>query len=152
MRLIPQVVFFAVAGIAADRYNRCYVALFTAIIQGTLVALQPFSQNLWTLYALIFLQFGVSTAYGPARRGLIVQVVPKSDLHLCAALGTVSFAGSGALAASIGGFLVSTIGPKMCFLLDSMTFVFQASCAVYLNNLMQRALPSKVSLPPNKIS
>ncbi|MFM8944111.1 MAG: dTMP kinase [Actinomycetota bacterium] len=137
IRLLPGILFGAVAGALVDRFDRRRLMMTSDAINGVIYALVPFVPNLWSLYALTFLIECVQLVWAPARDASMPNLVPErqlgnaNSLSLISAYGPLPIAGAiFAILAGISTGLESTVPlldryPEMlAFWLDALTFGF----------------------------
>ena len=55
IRLLPGILFGAIAGALVDRFDRKRLMMASDAVNGVIYAILPFVPNLWSLYALTFL-------------------------------------------------------------------------------------------------
>lgn len=84
------------------------------------------------LYVLLFLQFSLGAFYDPARRALLPQIVPRSQLHLATTIDSWSWSLMSAVGSSLGGLAASKLGSSACYLLDALSYLIAAFCAYLL--------------------
>lgn len=111
-RVVPAMLLGPVAGVYVDRWDRRRVLIATDIGRGLIMALVPFSPDVWALLLATLLIEVQSALFMPAKDSMIPRLagrerlVPANQLNLIAAYGTfplgglffaVLVAGSGAL-------------------------------------------------------
>jgi len=135
--MIPTLAFMVFGGVVADRFNRksllAITSCLTALLQaGMGIVLLTGNYALWIM-VVIGLFSGVVAAFnGPALRGIVPELVEKSDLQRAnAALATARSAArmGGPL---LAGVLVATIGGGWALLVDAMSSVVAAACFLTL--------------------
>ncbi len=82
---LPMAVFSPAAGIAADRYNRKMISVFSDMAMGTIawiyaVMLFFFDLPVWTVFIMLCVRGIGSTFQQPAIQSIIPQLVPKDQL------------------------------------------------------------------------
>ena len=82
---LPMAVFSPAAGIAADRYNRKMISVFSDMAMGTIaliyaVLLSFFDLPVWTVFIMLCARGIGSTFQQPAIQSIIPQLVPKDQL------------------------------------------------------------------------
>ena len=82
---LPMTLFSPLAGIAADRYNRKFISIFSDMAMGTAaliyaVLLFFFELPVWTVFVMLCIRGIGSTFQQPAIQSMIPQLVPKDQL------------------------------------------------------------------------
>ena len=82
---LPMTLFSPLAGIAADRYNRKFISVFSDMTMGTValiyaVVLYFFDLPVWTVFVMLCVRGIGSTFQQPAIQSMIPQLVPKDQL------------------------------------------------------------------------
>lgn len=82
---LPMFLFSPLAGIAADRYNRKFISIFSDMAMGMIamiyaVLLFFFDLPVWTVFIMLCVRGIGSTFQQPAIQSIIPQLVPKDQL------------------------------------------------------------------------
>ncbi len=82
---LPMTLFSPLAGIAADRYNRKFISIFSDMAMGAAaliyaVLLFFFDLPVWTVFVMLCVRGIGSTFQQPAIQSIIPQLVPKDQL------------------------------------------------------------------------
>lgn len=82
---LPMTLFSPLAGIAADRYNRKFISIFSDMAMGAValiyaVLLFFFNLPVWTVFVMLCVRGIGSTFQQPAIQSIIPQLVPKDQL------------------------------------------------------------------------
>lgn len=82
---LPMSLFSPIAGIAADRYNRKFISIFSDMAMGTVALLYAillffFDLPVWTVFIMLCVRGIGSTFQQPAIQSIIPQLVPKDQL------------------------------------------------------------------------
>ena len=82
---LPMTLFSPLAGIAADRYNRKFISVFSDMGMGSAaliyaVLLYFFDLPVWTVFVMLCVRGIGSTFQQPAIQSIIPQLVPKDQL------------------------------------------------------------------------
>lgn len=129
IRMLAPFLVAPIAGICADRYNRKHILIVTDIIRGLLLIGFLFvrdEQDIWLLYFLIALLFGVSGFFSPARSAILPDITVRSELGTANALSATTWSVMLALGAAIGGFISGIFGVYTAFIVDGLTFFLSA--------------------------
>jgi len=132
LRVIPYIVFGAVAGPVADRWNRRRLIVGGHLIEGVLGATIPIAAMLGVLtvaqvYAVGLLSATAFVFSDAAVFGAVPALVGTE--RLAAANGFLAAVVSAAeiVGPAVGGLLAATIGPTNAVWFDSFTFFFAAA-------------------------
>ena len=114
-QFLPGVLFFLVAGHAADRHDRtrllniCYAGFI--LCSGLLLALTlRHSRSVYAIYAVLVLLGVVRCFNWPASRALLPQLVPADYFSKAVAWNASLFQAATILGPSIGGILYALVG------------------------------------------
>lgn len=135
LRTLPTTIFSGLAGPLADRLPRRTLMIVADVVRAAVVLcllLVDRPEELWLLYALIFLQMSVGIFFDSARSGALPNTVQRSDLHLAYALSAATFSTMLSVGAFLGGVLVSRIGIQGVFLCDAATYLLSACFLIRL--------------------
>lgn len=113
-QFLPVLLFTLLGGVAADRFDRQRVVLFTqsaALVQATILALLTLSGvvQVWHIIAMAFVLGTINAFDTPARQSLIHELVAKEDLMNAIALNSTAFNGTRIVGPAIAGTLLGAI-------------------------------------------
>lgn len=142
-RSIFNVAFLLIGGVLADRYSRSKVLLFSstiaAVSQGVVACLVLDGSATITLLALLGAINGAAAGTSlPASQSMVPQTVPPHSLREANAFIQLGIYGGTVIGASLGGVLISVMGPGWGLAIDALGFA--ASAPLYL---MTRTLSAK---------
>ena len=138
-RVIPGLLFGAIAGVLADRLDRKRTMIVADVGRGLLVLLLIFVRDISSIFVISFAMEILTMVRQPAREAVIPHLVPPTrlvtanSLSLITSYGTMPF---GSLLLTLFGVIVTTFGidssvtdPKlaMAFIFDSITFFLSAA-------------------------
>ena len=106
IRMLAPFFVAPLAGVCADRYNRKHILIITDIVRVFIVFGFLFirdATDIWLLYTLTTLLFGVSGFFSPARSAILPDITSLRELGTANALGAASWSVMLALGAAIGG-------------------------------------------------
>ena len=131
---LPMTLFSPLAGIAADRYNRKFISIFSDMAMGTVafvyaVLLFFFELPVWTVFVILCVRGIGSTFQQPAIQSIIPQLVPKDQLVKTNGWMQLLNAGSFLLGPVIGASLYA-IFPMSIFLMSDVAGAILASIAL----------------------
>ena len=128
MQFLPMLFLGAWAGAIADRRDKatlCLIAQSIMAVQAIVLTILDFAGLVTVpiVYALSLI-LGVANAFdNPARRGLVVELVPPRDISNAVSLNTAVMTGSRVFGPALAAALVAPFGTAWCFLLNSVSFV-----------------------------
>lgn len=130
-RSVFNVAFLLLGGVLADRYSRSKVLLFAsltaALSQGLVAGLVLNGSATVTLLALLSAVNGAAAGIAmPASASMVPKTVPTHALREANAFIQLSVYGGTVLGASLGGLLISTIGPGWGLAVDALGFALAA--------------------------
>ena len=129
IRMLAPFFVAPLAGVCADRYNRKHILIITDIVRVFIVFGFLFirdATDIWLLYTLTTLLFGVSGFFSPARSAILPDITSLRELGTANALGAASWSVMLALGAAIGGLTTGFFGSQTAFVIDGLTFVLSA--------------------------
>lgn len=131
---LPMTVFSPLAGIAADRYNRKFISIFSDMAMGTIALiyaalLSLFDLPAWTVCVMLCVRGIGSTFQQPAIQSIIPQLVPKDQLVKTNGWMQLLNSGSFLLGPVIGAFLYA-IFPMSVVLISDVVGAILASAAL----------------------
>ncbi len=133
-RILPTMLLGPVAGVYVDRWDRRRLLIGTDIGRGIIMALVPFSPDIYALFLATLAIEVMSTLFLPAKDALIPRLVNKdqlvqaNQLNLIAAYGTLPV--GGALFALFTGASLSALGDRWQFIAER-----PASVPIWINAL-----------------
>ena len=128
LQFLPMLFLGAWAGALADRVDKRVMCLATQgalTAQAVILALLDFAGavNVGAIYMLSFV-LGVAGALdNPARRGLVVELVPAADISNAMSLNTAVMTGSRVFGPALAAALIGPLGTAWCFMINAASFV-----------------------------
>lgn len=131
---LPMTVFSPLAGVAADRYNRKFISIFSDLSMGILaflyaILLYFFDLPVWTVFIMLGARGIGSTFQQPAIQSIIPQLVPKDQLIKTNGWMQLFNAGSFLLGPVIGAALYAAF-PMSVVLMSDVAGAILASLAL----------------------
>ena len=142
IRMLAPFAVAPIAGIFADRYNRKHLLIITDLVRAVVVLGFLFvrdANDIWLLYVLTTLLFGVSGFFSPARSAILPDVTSPQELGTANTLGAATWSVMLAVGAAIGGLTTGLFGSQTAFVIDGFTFAISAGL------LLKIRLPSSSS-------
>ena len=124
--VVPWAFLGPLAGVFVDRWNLKRTMIASDLIRAVLAALLALTPGLPVTYLLIFVLSLMSCFFVPAQNAAIPLLVQKEELLVANALNAQAAQLNKILGPAAAGVLVAWAGEKVCFYLDSMTFLFSA--------------------------
>jgi MFS family permease len=125
-QFLPVLLFTLLGGVAADRFDRQKLVLFTqsaSLIQATILATLTLTGTVqvWHVIALAFLLGTINALDTPARQSLIHELVAREDLMNAIALNSTVFNSTRIVGPAIAGTLLGALSAWIYsqFALDS---------------------------------
>ncbi|HEX9092730.1 MAG TPA: MFS transporter [Coriobacteriia bacterium] len=125
---LPAVLFGVFAGVFVDRWDRRRTMVAADLVRAGLVAAIPFVVRFgvgWA-YAIAFGVATVSLLFEPAKRSLIVDLVPRGELMAANSLDNASSAIAELAGLAFGGVLIALLDTRLAFVIDAATYVISA--------------------------
>jgi MFS transporter, DHA3 family, macrolide efflux protein len=130
--MAPFAIVSPIAGVFVDRWNLKHTLVASDLIRGVLVIGLIFVDNLYAIYAILFVMSVVSAFFIPAQSVAVRTLVPMAGLMAVNGLMSQAQQGSQIIAPSVAGSLVQWLGANSCFIYDSFSFFFSASLVMTL--------------------
>ena len=136
-QFLPMLFLGTWAGSFADRYDRRTIMLCTQAllaVQALVLGVLDLTDNIslpvvWGLSLFLGL---VGAIDNPARRGLITELVPTSQLSNAMSMNTTVMTGSRVFGAALAAVLVGPLGTGWLFVLNGLSYAFMISGIVCL--------------------
>jgi MFS family permease len=125
--MLPLALVGPVAGVFVDRWNVKRVMILSDLIRGALALLLVFVTDLHQIYGIFFCISTVSSFFGPAQSVTVRTIVPVENLLAANAMISQAFYTVRILSPALAGALVAWFSEKVCFYLDSASFIFSAA-------------------------
>ena len=129
IRMLAPFFIAPFAGICADRYNRKHLLIITDLARAVIVIGFLFvrdASDIWLLYALTTLLFGVSGFFSPVRSAILPDITSTQELGTANTLGAATWSVMLAVGAAIGGLTTGLFGSQTAFIIDGFTFAISA--------------------------
>ena len=145
---IPGVFITPFGGVAADRWNRHHMVIFTqacAMLQAFALAALTLSGAIRVWHILVLSAFvGIVNGLDvPARQSLLGDLVErKEDIGNAIALNSTTFNAARLIGPAVAGFLIALVGEGVCFLLNGISFF------AVLAALLAMRFPRRPARPP----
>lgn len=132
---MPILLFGLVAGVLVDRWSRQRTMIVSDLCRGVVVLLlclpdfHRLGRNgLWLCYGVNFAAATFACFFAPARAALMAAFLPRPTLMQANAVTASGKRITELVGPVLGGVLLSTLGPRGCFLFDAGTFLVSALC------------------------
>ena len=126
LRVTAFVLLSPWAGILADRVDRRKLMAGADLGRMGVVGLMPWVNEVWQIYALMFLLNALTAFFTPAHQAALPQVMKQKDYAQAIALSGATYEVLGVLGPGIAGALAGLLGARNLFLLNGITFLFSA--------------------------
>ena len=161
--LLPGVLLSPVGGTFADRHSRIRIALICDLLAGVAVlalAFAMFDPRVERLEPaavrfVIALMFGVSALLGvlrafftPALSAAIPDLVPRERIPAANSLNQISVQSSNLLGQALGGVFFQILGAAFLYLINSLSFLFAALCAILIRLPVRAIVPRPAVADP----
>lgn len=125
--LLPLAIVSPLAGVFVDSWNVKRTMIASDLARAVLFFLLMFAHNLWQIYAILLVASTVSSFFMPAQSITVRTLVPRHGLMSANAVIQQAFFVMQIISPAIAGLLVAQFGAKVCFWLDSGSFLFSAA-------------------------
>jgi MFS family permease len=124
---LPAAFLGPIAGVFVDRWDVKRTMIVSDLIRAVLAALLAFSTDLSQIYLLVFALSSVSCFFQPAQNVALPLLVSKEELLVANALNAQTIQFIRVISPAVAGVLVAWVGEKVCFYIDSLSFIFSAT-------------------------
>lgn len=124
----PVLLLGAWAGLVADRSDKRRLLIVVqafAMLQSFALAFLAFMDEppVGAIFVVAALG-GIATAFdSPARRSIVVEMVPEERVNNAVSLNSALMTGSRVVGPALAGALISTVGYGWCFLIDGLSYI-----------------------------
>lgn len=123
---LPWALLGPVAGVFVDRWDLKRTMIASDIVRGALVLLLTFAADVYQVYAVVFALGAVSAFFIPAQNSIIPLLVRREELLVANSINAQTLQLNKIVGPAAAGFVVAAAGERMCFYLDSASFLFSA--------------------------
>jgi DHA3 family macrolide efflux protein-like MFS transporter len=124
--MLPIAILGILAGVFVDRWPLKTTMVASDSIRAALCLLLIFATQIWHFYAILAVISVVSSFFSPAQGVAIRSAVPLHGLRSANALIQQVMFGMRIIGPAIAAFMVADLGPKSCYIFDSLSFVASA--------------------------
>lgn len=126
--LIPRIFLSMVAGVAADRYDRKKIIIYTDLIRGIILLIFGVLAitgliKIWMILLLTFILGATAPFFEPALQSIKPDLVKKDQLLKTNALFQFSSTGIWTVGRALGGILVQYVGAPLLILFNGISFM-----------------------------
>jgi CRP-like cAMP-binding protein len=131
---IPTLLVGLVAGVFVDRYDRRRIMVISDLLRAAIVISIPVlvGINIALLYVAVAAVSTISQFFNPANDAVLPEVATDEELAAANSWIMISSFGSTSIGFALSGLLASAFDINWAFRLDALTFLFSASCLVFL--------------------
>jgi len=122
IRLLPTMIFGLVGGVAADRFDRRRLLIFTDLVRGLLVLSFVFIQHPIQFMIAGFLLSALQSTFTAGMGAFLPALVERKDLLEANALQRASVSVVTILGPALGGLIIGTMGYPAAFVIDAASF------------------------------
>jgi DHA3 family macrolide efflux protein-like MFS transporter len=124
--LAPLAFAGPVAGVFVDRWDAKRTMITSDLVRAGLALLLAFASSLWHIYAILLALSTLSSFFLPAQSVTTPLIVPRDALLSASAAMQQSMQVVRIISPVFAGALVGWAGERVCYYLDSASFVFSA--------------------------
>ncbi|HJQ70504.1 MAG TPA: MFS transporter [Blastocatellia bacterium] len=126
--IIPMAFLGPVAGVFVDRWDVKKTMITSDLARAVIAALLVLpTTGLYQIYILVFALSAVSCFFLPAQSVAIPLIVRKEELLLANSINAQTIQFNRIISPAVSGLLVAWAGEKLCFYVDSFSFLFSAA-------------------------
>ncbi len=125
--IIPMAFLGPVAGVFVDRWDVKKTMIASDLLRAVIAALLVLPTELYQIYILVFALSAVSCFFLPAQSVALPLIVRKEELLLANSINAQTIQFNRIISPAISGLLVAWAGEKLCFYVDSFSFLVSAA-------------------------
>src|SRR5258708_9760138 len=148
--MLPIAILGILAGVFVDRWPLKPTMVTSDSIRAALCLLLIFATQIWHFYAILAAISVISSFFGPAQGVAIRSAVPMHGLRSANALMQQVMFGMRIIGPAIAAFMVAYLGPKSCYIFDSLSFV--ASACIIASVALVRTVPKPAATHAEDVS
>jgi DHA3 family macrolide efflux protein-like MFS transporter len=148
--MLPIAILGILAGVFVDRWPLKPTMISSDSIRAALCLLLIFATQIWHFYAILAAISVISSFFGPAQGVAIRSAVPMHGLRSANALMQQVMFGMRIIGPAIAAFMVAYLGPKSCYIFDSLSFV--ASACIIASVALVRTVPKPAATHAEDVS
>lgn len=138
VRTIPSLLFGAVGGFLADRFDKRRLMMACDVVRAASVLVFVWSRDVTAFFVLGFFLSAVDKIYFSCSSSVLPELVKKPDLMEANSCLRISQSVTAIVGPAMGGALVGFAGYKLAFMADSLTFVFSVATLLFITSLSVR--------------
>jgi MFS family permease len=141
---IPGMAVGPVAGVLVDRLDRKRLMITMDIVRAFLVLgylLIRRADQAWLIYLIAASEAAMMTLFEPARTAAIPNLCKSREWVAANALGSITWSTVLAAGSAAGGLVTAVFGRKVCFILDSLSFLLSAFLVSRISVRFEAASP-----------
>jgi MFS family permease len=128
-QFLPLLILAPFGGVIADRVDKRRLLYITQIMAGITAAtlgglVLVDVVQLWMVFALALVHGTVGSFDNPARHAFVMEMVGRSRLTNAVGLNSVLMNTARVIGPALGGALIVTVGIGICFLINSVSYLF----------------------------
>ena len=141
--IVPLALISPVAGVFVDHWNVKRLMIASDLIRAVLIMLLLFARDVAQICVIFAALSTVSSFFAPAQSVTVRTIVPPDRLLAANAMLTQAFYVVRLFSPFAAGALIAWLGERVCFYLDSASFVFSAAMISTLVILRPRTQTEK---------
>ena len=149
--MLPIVFVGPIAGVFVDRWPLKPTLIASDLIRACLALLLIPATSIWQVFAVLAALSCVSAFFGPAQLVTIRSHVPTTGLMSANALMQIAFMGSRIVGPATAGAIVAAFTPKVCYVIDVISFLLSASLIASLAIVRPASLQAPTGSSSNRI-
>ena len=154
IRSLAQFITSPFGGVLADRFDRKWILIWSDILRFFVVLgflLVKDASQIWLLYTLTALQFGLSGIFLPTKDAILPDVVAEAGIGTANALSATTWSTMLAFGAFLGGLVAGTWGIAPAILLDAFSYLL-SGYFIWRMAYTQTTEKSVAALTPNVVA
>lgn len=146
LRILAFLLFSQPAGVIADRADRKKMLIAADITRFGLLALFPFTESVWQIYALIFAINAATAFFTPTFEAALPEVVGQEHYVKALSFSRIATDIEAVAAPVLAGLLIAFVGLRWAFWFDAATYLASAGLVLLCTIRSRPGRTEKLSL------
>ncbi|WP_237391912.1 MFS transporter [Paenibacillus dendrobii] len=123
---VPMMIGGPFGGYLSDRLNRKLLMIISDVARFAIVGALLFTDSMWQIYIVLVLKGMMAVLFSPSKSGKVKELIPSAQMNQAVSISSGIEQITKIIGPALGGVLVTLIGIKSCFVLDSLSYLLSA--------------------------
>lgn len=146
-QVLPLVIIGPFAGVLVDRWDKRRTMVVSDLLRGAIVAAMSLLGDARLAYLFMFAHAAVGTVFTPAMQASMPELLgDRKEIMAANSLVFSTRYFTDIIGFALGAVIIGTIGVKLAFLIDALTFVVSAALLVGIKKRLAVGEPKPISV------